>query len=127
MRIAGRGQLAMHRFSFELHFGALPKGMCVLHRCDNRACVRPDHLFLGTRSDNAIDCHSKGRMAVQAHKEKYQGSAHGMAKLTEEQVRQIRTNYATGAYTQKALAHTYGVASSLISFIVTRRNWTHIS
>jgi hypothetical protein len=50
-----------HRVSWELHYGTVPDGMCVLHRCDNRPCVRPDHLFVGTLLDNNVDCIKKGR------------------------------------------------------------------
>ncbi len=50
-----------HRISWEIHYGPVPQGMCVLHKCDNRACVRPDHLFIGTKGDNAKDCINKGR------------------------------------------------------------------
>ena len=66
---AGYGQFTMwpaspvraHRFSWELRHGPIPDGLCALHRCDNRPCVNPDHLFLGTRGDNIRDCFSKGR------------------------------------------------------------------
>jgi hypothetical protein len=56
----GKKQLA-HRFSYELYLGEIPKNICVLHKCDNPGCVNPNHLFLGTRKDNAIDMSNKKR------------------------------------------------------------------
>jgi hypothetical protein len=50
-----------HRMSWEMHFGPIPEGMLVLHHCDVRRCVRPDHLFLGTARDNTRDMIAKGR------------------------------------------------------------------
>ena len=56
-----RQSIKTHRFSWELHYGAIPAGMFVCHRCDVKACVRPDHLFLGTNQDNQLDAVAKGR------------------------------------------------------------------
>jgi len=55
------GLMSSHRQSWIIHFGAIPDGLCVLHRCDYRPCVRPDHLFLGTLLDNGRDMAAKGR------------------------------------------------------------------
>src|SRR6187455_237481 len=65
-----------HRFSYQLHIGKIPKGKHVLHKCDNRACVNPDHLFLGTQSDNNLDMYKKGRCRGP------RGERNALAKLT---------------------------------------------
>jgi hypothetical protein len=77
LMICGR-QTRAHRHIWEECFGPIPKGMCVLHECDNRVCINPEHLFLGTDADNVYDMYSKGR---------------GGAKLTPDSVREIKCSY----------------------------------
>ena len=103
-----------HRFSWEFYIGDIPNGLCVLHRCDNPGCVNPDHLFLGTRTDNAKDRDKKGRCAS---KEK-----HYCAKLSEEQVKTIRNMWINGMKGAE-IAKLYGVDQSNISRIVNNKAW----
>lgn len=108
-----------HRFSWELHYGPIPDGLWVLHRCDNPPCVRPDHLFLGTRADNLADMVAKGRATV--------GERSALAKLTRDQVIDIRQRYAAGIVMQQQLAAEYGVHAGTISGIVRRKRWRHLN
>ena len=94
--------------------------MSVCHTCDVRCCVNPDHLFLGTHDDNMKDRDEKGRQAKQ------KGSSHGLAKLTEADVLDIRARYAAGGVTQRELAEEYGVNQSLVSYIKNKQIWKHI-
>ena len=103
-----------HRFAYEQAFGPIPEGLCVCHKCDTPACVRPDHLFLGTIADNNADRSAKGHYA--------RGRLHPNAKLTEEQVKEMRERHAAGAV-QKQLAQEYAVSTGLVGHIVTGRAW----
>ena len=107
-----------HRVSWEIHYGSIPDDMCVCHHCDNPLCVRPDHLFLGTQADNTADRVSKGRGGI--------GERNSHARLSEDQVREIRRCYATGGLTYHALAAAFGVAPSTIGFILNRGTWKHV-
>lgn len=112
-----------HRVSWVLAYGSIPDGLYVLHRCDNRRCVRPDHLFLGTAKDNSQDMGSKGRAGFQRHPEIVRRhERHHMAKLTEEQVAEIRLLRQQGR-TLKSLGEQFGVHLSQIHHIVTGKHW----
>jgi hypothetical protein len=110
-------QVKAHRVSWELHFGPIPKGLCVCHKCDNRACVNPGHLFLGTNADNSKDMVNKKRQA--------KGSSNGYSKLTEQQVLKIRAKLAMGI-TQMVLAKEFNVSQNAISTIKLRKTWKHL-
>jgi hypothetical protein len=108
-----------HRMSWELTYGKIAEGMFVLHKCDNRQCVRPSHLFLGKQSDNIADMVNKKR-----HKW-VSGANHGMAKLTEKDILYIR-NFCKKRGDQKRMSDLYGVAPTQISKIIKRKNWALI-
>jgi len=103
-----------HRHSYEIAFGPIPSGHHVCHSCDNSLCVRPDHLFLGTPSDNIEDKVAKDRQA--------RGVSIAQSKLSDTQVREILTD----TRSQRSIANTYQVSQSLISYIRQRKYWKHI-
>lgn len=116
--ISGKMYL-VHRFAYQLFNGDIPKGtgwhgICVCHRCDNRSCVNPEHLFLGTHKDNMADMVAKGRM---------KGEKHPTAKHTQKEVDKIRKMYKTGKYSQHGLARMFGVTHTNIYAIVHRKIW----
>lgn len=119
-RLGGNLVLA-HRYSYTLVYGD-PGEMCVLHKCDNRKCVRPDHLFLGTPADNVADCINKGRH----HYGLVVGTQVTASKLTEQIVLSIREKYAKGGVTQKVLAKEHGVCRATISLVLSRHTWKHV-
>lgn len=118
LQVGERKQLA-HRVAHELFVGPIPDGLCALHRCDNRPCVRPDHLFLGTVGDNNRDRAAKGRNGDN------RGECNGRAALTERQVRAIRTMCASGV-PHGDVAGRFGVSRGTISFIARRATWAHV-
>ena len=106
-----------HRVSYELFVGPIPKGMYVCHSCDNVSCVNPNHLFLGTQKENLQDMASKGRST--------RGSKNPMAKLSEEDVKDIKYLINTGL-SSKDLGVEYGVSSAAINLIKQGKRWNHV-
>ena len=144
-----RKLVTVTRVSWELAYGKIPEEKYILHKCDNPACVRPTHLFLGTYQDNVRDMFSKGRgnpasgdrngsrlyperlVRGDAHPSRTRpeclarGERSGAAKLTEEKVQGMRKKYSDG-WTQKDLAVEYGLGQSHVSRIVRRESWAHV-
>jgi HNH endonuclease len=104
-----------------LTHGEIPEGMQVLHKCDTRPCVNPDHLFLGTNNDNVQDKIRKGRENTPW------GEQVNTAKLTAEQVKEIRDLYAAGGITQQVIADRYGINQRAVSAIICRVNWARLN
>jgi hypothetical protein len=113
--IGGQTRLA-HRCAYELWVGEIPDGLVVRHKCRNKHCVNPEHLETGTQKENITD---KVRDGTQQRGENVGGS-----KLTEDQVRDIRNRV---NQTQQSLADEFGVSRRMISFIINRVNWAHIT
>ena len=103
-----------HRSSYEVFKGPIPKGMMVCHKCDTRSCVNPDHLFLGTASDNSKDMQEKGRSTI--------GERNPMSKLTLEQVKQIKNMNDT----DQNIANLFNVTRSAIALIKNGKRWSYV-
>jgi len=106
------GWAQSHRIAWEQANGPIPDGLLVLHRCDNRACVNVDHLFLGTHADNWHDAIAKGRVVETWRK---------AAKLTAPQIAEIKA--ARGTATSAVVAKRYAVDSSTVRKIWLGRIW----
>lgn len=107
-----------HRYAWELEHGPVPHGLCVLHNCpggDNTRCVRPSHMFLGTRDTNNKDKVQKGGQV--------RGETHGLAILTQTAVDEIKMKYASDRYLQRELAAEYGVSRQAIGLIIQGKRW----
>lgn len=112
-------QMGAHRVSWLVHRGSIPDGLYVCHRCDVRKCVNPDHLFLGTPSENMRDMWSKGR-----HKSPAEGVVGSLsAKLTALQARAIYARALAGERTSD-LAKEFSVSQSAVSKIKSGGNWS---
>jgi len=117
-----------HRFSWEIHNGAIPNGMCVLHKCDVPACVNPEHLFLGTKADNNNDMVMKGRHVPGGTYVKgnyLRGTDHHAAKMTPALVRDMRKDRNIGM-SYSMLSKKYNIGISATWRICKRKAWAHI-
>jgi hypothetical protein len=119
MHCAGGKMLRAHRVAWEIENGPIPEGLCALHKCDNRPCCNPNHLFLGTKKRNMEDAKEKKRHAF--------GSRHGRAILNEALVRMLREQYHAGA-TLAFLAEMHGIKMSLPTLLraVNGQSWKHV-
>lgn len=105
----GNSNGKVHRVVWELANAKSAMGFVVRHSCDNPRCINPDHLLLGTITDNMRDRDERDR--------------HGAAKLTHEKVKQAREMYATKQYTQRELANLFGVALRTMASLLARHHW----
>jgi len=120
-RVRYKGKMCQtHRLAYEFEYGLIPDGMLICHQCDNRLCINPNHLFLGTYLDNNQDMIKKGRGIY------FKGEQSGNHKLTEKYVNEIRKKYMSDNYTQRQLVKEYDVSSHAISCIVRYKTWKHI-
>lgn len=127
----GRNVLA-HRVAFFLATSDWPITLCVLHRCDNRACCNADHLWLGTYADNNHDAAVKGRhpkgleLGCYKHPEtRPRGERHHARKLSDKIVRQMRQLWKEG-YSQGSIARRFGVSQSVGREAILGITWSHV-
>lgn len=106
-----------HRYAYERHKGSIPKGLQIRHSCNNRWCVNPAHLSVGTRQDNMNDMKVAGRQS--------KGINRPLSKLTEAQVLEIRRRYAAGERGCD-IKKDYNVSQCVMSRVVNRLTWKHI-
>jgi hypothetical protein len=106
-----------HRYSYFIHFGELNSKLFVCHKCDNRKCVNPEHLFLGSAADNINDMVIKKRHRF--------GERKSAAKLKDMDIENIKKLYRVHGLFHREIAFIYSVSTRLIGDIVNNKRWTH--
>lgn len=126
IKVKGK-MMDMHRLSFMLHKGEIPKGIFVCHHCDNPSCVNPDHLFLGTPKDNMQDCLKKGRMKIPEGHKFENGNIPVNRKLTEEQVKEIKLLLKTSKHLLvNEIAEIFNIKRTVVSDIIRGKSYKNI-
>jgi len=113
--------ISCHVVSYLIHFGYIQNGLCVCHSCDNRICVNPEHLWIGTNAENVADMVRKGRTGIPG----MYGEQIASSKLNANQIIKIKNLIAKGEY-QYVVAKKFGVGQPTISAIVNGKSWKHI-
>lgn len=127
----GKKKARTHRIAWMLSFGPVPDGKLVCHTCDNKNCVNPNHLFLGTHKDNAMDRECKGRGGDGGSRTKkalgsVRGERNPAAKISPHLVSRIRMEYQQENWSYRELANIHGLSKSQIANIIKRRSWSHV-
>lgn len=125
MKVAKGVDAYAHRLSWGIAFGEIPPGMWVLHRCDNPTCVNPQHLFLGTQTDNMRDAVRKRRHVSGFMINRPVGERHGSAKMIESDVVEIRRLAASGIGSAE-IAQRIGISRQAVRGVVSGRSWRHV-
>ena len=115
--------LRAHIVSYKLHIGPVPKGLFVLHHCDNPPCINPEHLWLGTAQDNSYDMMNKDRNQRQSQC----GELNGRAKLTRQKAAEIKWLALEKKLSQREIGLQYNISQTLVSQICYNQRWTGLS
>lgn len=112
------GPQRTHRVSYCVHHGEIPSGLSVLHHCDNRKCINPAHIYVGTQKQNMADKVGRGRALTGNNR----GTAHPAAKIADADVYEIRKSKDSNP----TLAKKYGLTPAAIGMVKRRRTWSHL-